>query len=282
MSSGDLSVLSSRGAGYLEVPSGRVHVRTARPSTPQDRADLERKPLLLLAHQSPLSSRRYRQALDRLAGFCLPVAIDTPGYGESDSPRGEWGVADYADVLWHVADALGRERAWLFGRATGAVFALHAAALQPARVAGLVLHGLPVYTEQEKADRLSTFAPPYGLDSDGAHLRWIWSRIRAEYPWAGPELLTELARDYLSAGPDFASSYRAIWRHDLTASLSGLRPVDLLLSGTKDRIGYMHERAVRSVKHREALVLTGATDFVAEQDPQAFVSALRRGIEAGD
>ncbi|HET8616159.1 MAG TPA: alpha/beta fold hydrolase [Actinomycetales bacterium] len=238
-------------------------------------------PLLLLAHQSPLSSRRYRYALDGLGDFCVPVAVDTPGYGESDSPPGPWEVADYAKVLWHVADALGHERAWLFGRATGAVFALHAAALQPNRLAGVMLHGVPVYTSDEKADRLATFAPPYEANVDGRHLQWIWSRVQSEYPWADAQLLTELVRDYLSAGPDFANSYRAIWRHDLAASLSELAPVDLLMTGTDDRIGYMHERAVGSIRHRRAVVLPGATDFVAEQDPETFVATLRDVMGAG-
>lgn len=281
MSNADMSVLVARGACYLDLPWGRVHVRTARPSASRGPAGRGSKPLLLLAHQSPLSSRRYRYALDGMAGFCVPVAVDTPGYGESDRPPSPWGVQDYANVLWHVADALGHERAWLFGRATGAVFALHAAALQPNRLAGVMLHGVPVYTADEKADRLATFAPPYESSPDGGHLHWIWSRVQSEYPWADPQLLTELVRDYLSAGPDFADSYRAIWRHDLAASLSELAPVDLLLTGTHDRIGFMHERAVGSIKHRRAVVLAGATDFVAEQDPQTFVSTLRAVMGGG-
>lgn len=249
-------------AGYLRAPWGLLHYRTASAA-----ADL---PLLVMFHQSPLSSRRYRLALDRLAAFCVPVAVDTPGYGQSEAGDGEWTVDRYAEVAWLVADAFGAERPWLFGRATGAVFALHAAALKPERAAGVILHGVPVYTRAEKAQRLADFAPPYPLTADGAHLEWIWRRVTGEYPWAGPELVTELVRDYLDAGPDFASSYRAIWRHDLRVAA----PVDLLLAGTEDRIGYMHERAVAAIEHKAAVVLPAATDFVAEQDPAAFCDAL--------
>ncbi|OLF10582.1 hypothetical protein BLA60_15510 [Actinophytocola xinjiangensis] len=253
-------------AGYLRAPWGLLHYRTASVG-----ADL---PLLVMFHQSPLSSWRYRRVLDRLAAFCVPVAVDTPGYGQSEAGNGEWTVDRYAEVAWLVADAFGADRPWLFGRATGAVFALHAAARDPGRAAGVVLHGVPVYTPEEKAQRLADFAPPYERTPDGGHLDRIWRRVTGEYPWAGPDLVTELVRDYLHAGPDFAASYRAIWRHDLHASAAKAGPVDLLLAGDADRIGYMHERAVAAIEHRAAVVLPNATDFVAEQDPAAFSDAL--------
>lgn len=253
-------------AGYLRAPWGLVHYRTA----PAD-DDL---PVLVLLHQSPLSSRRYAKALDQLAGFCVPIAVDTPGYGQSCAGDGEWTVDRYADVAWLVADAFGADRPWLFGRATGAVFALHAAAQDPGRAAGVILHGVPVYTEEEKARRLAEFAPPYTRTPDGAHLDRIWRRVTGEYPWADPALVTDLVLDYLHAGPDFASSYRAIWRHDLHASARKAGPVDLLLAGGADRIGYMHERAVDAIDHKAAVVLPDATDFVAEQHPAAFCRAL--------
>ncbi|MBB4908641.1 alpha/beta fold hydrolase [Actinophytocola algeriensis] len=260
-------------AGYLRAPWGLLHYRTAGTAKAADR------PLLVMMHQSPLSSRRYREALHLLAGFCTPVAVDTPGYGQSEAGAGEWTVDRYAGVAWFVADAFGAERPWLFGRATGAVFAVHAAAQRPGQAAGVVLHGVPVYTEEEKASRLAEFAPPYDLANSGSHLDRIWRRVTDEYPWAGPALVTDLVLDYLHAGPDFASSYRAIWRHDLHASVRAAGPVDLLLAGDADRIGYMHERAVGGIEHRAAVVLPDATDFVAEQDPAAFCRALAGVIQ---
>ena len=265
------------GAGYLCAPWGRVHFRCA-PGESIETQLASGRPLLVLLHQSPLSSRRYRLALEGLAEFCVPVAVDTPGYGNSEAGEGDWSVGQYAAVAWLVADAFGAERPWLFGRATGAVFALEAAAQQPERTAGVILHGVPVYTEEEKTARLADFAPPYEPTSDGAHLNWIWRRVQGEYPWADPALVTEFVSEYLRAGPDFASSYRAIWRHDLHESAKRAGKVDLLLGGSADRIGYMHERAVEAIGHRRAVVLPGATDFVAEQDPAAFCAALAEAI----
>jgi pimeloyl-ACP methyl ester carboxylesterase len=254
-----------------------VHVRTARAGSLDEQLGTGRPPLLMM-HQSPLSSRRYRLALDLLAEFCVPVAIDTPGYGESERDDSDWSVDDYASTAWHVADSLGLDRPWLFGRATGAVYMLHAAAKRPVAAAGIVLHGVPVYTEDEKRQRLAEFAPPYVLDSHGGHLAWIWARASGEYPWADPALITEFVKDYLAAGPDFASSYRAIWRHDLLESGRRAGAVDLLIGGSHDRIFHMHERSLTALQHKRAVVLDGATDFVAEQDPARFAATLRSVI----
>ncbi|GHH39033.1 alpha/beta fold hydrolase [Lentzea cavernae] len=262
-----------RGA-YLDASWGAVHVLTA------GKASLETGlPALVMLHQSPLSARRYREVLDGLSAFCVPIAVDTPGYGESDPPPDDWTVDEYADVAWFVADAVGATNPWLFGRATGAVFALHAAARRPGVAKGVILHGVPVYTDAERADRLASFAPPWQATADGAHLRWIWDRVRGEYPWADPDFVTGLVRDYLDAGPDFAPSYRAIWRHDLRDSVRATGEVALLLAGSDDRIAHMHPRAVELIRHRSAVVVPGATDFFAEQDPPAFCRVLREVIE---
>lgn len=256
--------------GYLTLSSVSVHFLTAG-----DQSVGADRPLLILLHQSPLSSRRYRKVLPLLAQFCIPVAIDTPGYGNSEDPSEEFHVSQYAALVWEVVDAWGAEKAWLFGRATGAVFALQAAADRPHRTIGTILHGLPVYTDEEKRARLASFAPTYLASADGSHLHQIWQRIQGEYPWASAALLTEFVRDYLAAGADYSASYRAIWRHDLRSSTSRAAPIDLLLAGDADRIFFMHQRAVAAIAHRRALVLEGATDFLAEQDPERFAAVIR-------
>jgi pimeloyl-ACP methyl ester carboxylesterase len=252
---------------YLDLPWGQVHGRTTGDS---------RGPTLLMLHQSPLSSRNYERVLPLLAPFCTPVAIDTPGYGNSDPPPGVWEVADYAALVLAVADRLGIDRFHLFGRATGAVFALATALSRPARVHSLLLHGLPVYSEAERADRLANYAPPYELADSGAHLTWIWSRIRGEYPWIDPLLATQFVRDYLAAGSDFATAYRAMWRYDLRAAMAaGLAMPILLIGGGADRLTEMHARAVALLPRAQAVLLDGATDFAAEQEPERFAQCLR-------
>jgi pimeloyl-ACP methyl ester carboxylesterase len=263
MSSTPVNVIKA----YMPMDWGQLHYRTV----PADPA----LPLLIMLHQSPLSSRNYEAVLPLLAGHCRPVALDTPGYGCSGAVPEDWTVADYAQVVWDVADRFAAERVFVFGRATGAVFALEAALAQPQRVQGLVLHGMPVYTDAERTDRMRNFAPPFPAAADGTHLTGIWKRIHKEYPWIGPELATHFTHDFLSAGPDFARSYRAIWRYDLPQRVAGGSDLPtLLLAGSADRIAFMHARAVALLPRAQAVWLEGATDFVAEQSPALFARQL--------
>jgi len=259
--------------GYFDLPWGQVHYRTTA-------ADPE-LPVLLLLHQSPLSSRNYERLLPLLVNDCRPYAIDTPGFGGSDHLSKTWEVADYAAMIWAIADRLAADRIMLFARATGAVFAAEAALQRIERVRCLMLHGMPVYTDEERVDRTSNYAPPYQITAEGSHLSWIWNRIKSEYPWIGPELATMFVRDFLAAGPDFATAYRAIWRYDLPNRLRDRLTVPALLLGcTGDRIAFMHERAVKLLPQAEAVVLPGATDFVAEQDPGLFSHHLLQFMRA--
>lgn len=256
---------------FFDAPWGQIQARTVAAS-----ADL---PVLILLHQSPLSARNYDALLPHLATFCRPYALDTPGYGGSDAPPMSWEVRDYAAVAWHVADALKASRIALFGRATGAVFALEAALQAPQRAMSLMLHGVPVYTQEERAQRLANFAPAYVPDVSGAHLAWIWARIRGEYPHLEPELATRFVADYLAAGPDFAQAYRAIFRFDLPARVHGhTLPPTTLIGGTADRIGFMHPRACALFADARAELVEGADDFVAERAPAAFAAILKRAI----
>ena len=131
-----------------------------------------------MLHQSPLSSRNYQGLLPHLSKRFRVMAVDTPGFGQSERPREVWNVESYAKVPLLCADALGVDKFHLFGRATGAVFAFVASQMAPERLKRLVLHGLPVYTAEERRDRLANFAPPYEIDDDGSHLDWIWKSFR--------------------------------------------------------------------------------------------------------
>lgn len=252
--------------GYLDCSWGQLHYRSV---------NLDRDlPLLVMLHQSPLSSRNYQAALPHLGEGFRVIALDTPGFGQSAPPDRVWTVQDYAQIALQAADHLGVEQFSLFGRATGGVFAFVAALLAPQRVARLVLHGMPVYTAEERTDRLANFAPPYEIDDEAGHLRWIWDRIHSEYPWIDGQLATQFCRDFLNAGPDFATSYRSIWHYDLPAGFaaagSQLPCPTLLLGGGADRIAFMHARAKALLPEAEEVFVPEATDFIAEQDPVLF------------
>jgi pimeloyl-ACP methyl ester carboxylesterase len=83
---------------------------------------------------------------DRIASFSRLIIFDKRGMGLSD--RGNFGtLEDRMDDMRAVLDAVGSERATLFGLSEGAPLSVLFAATYPERAAGLVLYGAEVKEE---------------------------------------------------------------------------------------------------------------------------------------
>ena len=197
-------------------------------------------PPVLLLHESPRSSAAFIPMIEALAERFTVIAPDTPGFGGSDSldmhrPQ----IADYADALKEVVDALSLERAALFGRHTGAAIAIEFANLHPERVNGTVLEGCPAFTPEEMEELVASYLPPFRPVWDGSHVAWLWSRIRDQFgffPWnrqgpasrlaidmPRPSILNRIATDLLLAGDDYRVAYEAAFRYDGAAAAAAAR-----------------------------------------------------------
>jgi pimeloyl-ACP methyl ester carboxylesterase len=107
---------------------------------------------ILLLHEGLGSVAMWRDFPERLAAATgHPVlAWSRRGYGESDplpDPRAPDYMHDEARLVPDVMDALGLERAILFGHSDGGSIALIAAAWFPERVAALILEAPHVFVE---------------------------------------------------------------------------------------------------------------------------------------
>jgi haloalkane dehalogenase len=252
---------------FVTTPWGQVHLRRAG----------QQGPTVVLLHQSPLSSRTYVAALEPLAAAGVSVvALDTPGFGRSDPPPSPWTIADYAAGVWTVLDALGFDAVTLLGQHTGATIAVEAALQRPRRTDRIVLQGLPLYDGKEAAERLASYAPPYDPVEDGSHLIFLWERIRRMYPALEPWQASLRMLEYLEAGPDYASAYRAVFTYDMSARLPLVSVPVHLLYGSEDLVAWRQARAHQLLDGITEEVLTGLTDFAAIEAPGRFAAAAAR------
>lgn len=185
-----------------------------------------RGPVVLCLHQSPLSSRDMLATLARWHPHFTCIAPDTPGFGLSDPlgvPRAE--MADFADAVVEFMDALGIERAAVYGFHTGAMITLALAAHHPQRISCAVANGVVLLTEQERADMVEHYLPPLVPSWDGAHLAWLWARLREQtifFPWyraaaanrlgggvPPPATLQDALLDFMRSGDHYRVGYRA-------------------------------------------------------------------------
>lgn len=254
-------------SGLAVTSAGQVFYRTVRDAD-------DGLPTFIL-HQSPLNSAQYRRALPLLAEHGLrPFALDTPGHGGSFTPTGEWEIADYAATVLEVADDLGFERFALIARATGATIGVEVALTRPERVLAMAIHGLPVYRDEERAERLENFAPVLDLSSDGEHVRGVWDRIMHQYPRLEPELATQFLIDYLGSGPDYARAYRAVFRYDMPKHFPELTAPYAIWYGEHDRLGFMRSRPREVVADADVRTFQGEDDFIAWRSPGYFADEV--------
>lgn len=161
------------------------------------------------------------------AGFCV-VAPDTPGFGRSDPLSGEPSIERLAAATVEFLRALKLTRVAICGLHTGALLAVEAAHQAPELVALAIADGYPIFTDAECADYLRDYLPDNPLRWDGAHLTWLWARMREQsifFPWHAkspqhrlqmPLPATALIHEQLLAalqlGNCFAQRYGAVWR----------------------------------------------------------------------
>lgn len=224
------------GKGYADTPMGQVHYHFAGPAT---------GPVLLLLHQTPWSMSEYAEVQACLADRHIrSLAIDTPGYGMSDAPPGKPSVADYADNLVPVLDALHLATVVVAGHHTGAAIAAALAARHPERVTALILHGVPLYTPAERAERLGKPPRPQTLSADGSHLSDYYRYI---VNYAGPDPHAEVTATwsvidwFLAGSADVA--HDVVFRNDMNGDLSRIAVPVLILSDAKDALHVNDQRA---------------------------------------
>lgn len=234
--------------------------------------------MLLLFHESPQSSAIFGPALAPLGRSLRAWAFDTPGYGLSDPPPAECEIPDYARALLETVDALEIGPFAVAGVHTGASIAVELARLAgPERVSHAVLTGVPVLTDDERAQYLSGWSPPSQPSGDGSHLRWAWDRyVRIWGADSDPALLTLGALNLLAVQERYHWAYNAAFRHDPAPALAALRCPVLLLNAEHDLLAHTDERALALLAQGRVEVLPELRGQIPWRAPDAYADAVTR------
>jgi pimeloyl-ACP methyl ester carboxylesterase len=241
-------------------------------------------PAVVLLHESPRSSAALLPLIDKLGDGFTIFALDTPGYGGSDPlPHARPEIEDYADALADTFDALGIERAPVYGTHTGALIAFEFARRHRDKCTVCVLDGFPVFTPNERERFLASYLPPFRPDAQGAHLAWLWSRVRDQFrffPWnyRGDDARLSIplppidrihlvAMDFLAAGDGYRTGYAAAFRHDTGAALAKL-DIPIVAAAREDDLLFSHLDRIPKLPEGSHIVRLSA-------DRDAWGKALR-------
>lgn len=208
-------------------------------------------PPLLLLHSVPRSARSFRLMQPLLASRFRTIAVDLPGFGQSDPLPGPVTMAAMGAALLPVLDSLCIERTHVFGYHTGNKVAAALAATHPDRVDRLVLCGqihsiIPEKAQRDDAIRLivEKYFERYPESPQGEeHLRrWLadWSDVSAfampRSLFAQPRLtgrdidaLRVRVLDHMQALDQIAATYRANFAFDFTEALKKIAAPSLII-----------------------------------------------------
>ncbi len=141
---------------YFENSFGQLHVHDAIPAG----GGFDEATTLLCFHPSPMSGRLFRRLLALMGRDRSVYAPDTPGCGESDGPPRLPALADYAQAMAEFLDTMRFRKVDVFGYHTGSLIATELALVRPDIVRRVVLVGVPVLSEAERAQFGSAPFPP--------------------------------------------------------------------------------------------------------------------------
>ncbi|MEL7029769.1 MAG: alpha/beta fold hydrolase, partial [Pseudomonadota bacterium] len=212
-------------------------------------------------------------------------APDTLGNGQSTPPLQEAPtLGQFAGAMEGFADALGLGAVDVYGTHTGAHIAIEWAIAAPKRVRRVILDGVAVLSDADRAEFLENYAPPQWPSADGAQFHWAWSFIRdqmifwphykkdaAHLRQGGvfdAETLHELTLDVLNNLETYHLPYRAVFQHEVKARLALVRQPVLWLATA----GAPLEPGASAALERIADVRTAEIDHDAP--PQARAEAI--------
>jgi pimeloyl-ACP methyl ester carboxylesterase len=141
-------------------------------------------PPLVMLHGSPGDSEMLTAEIGALADTFTCIALDTPGFGGSDPlPGHSLTVPALAGATAAAIEVLGLPPCRVYGTHTGAAIALELGVGWPAQVSGLLIEGLPCFTEAEIETLFEGYFAPMVADPLAGHLTSTWVRFRDQFTW---------------------------------------------------------------------------------------------------
>lgn len=250
--------------GYVSVGRCQLHYRRA------GNADA---PLLVLLHQTPSTSEMYAALMTLLADRFDLLALDTPGFGNSDAIEGPFSIPAAASALSAAVRWLRPGACHWFGHHTGAALALQVASAHPEQVARLAMSG-PCLLDATLRERLPVIAAQVPVAADGSHLKTLWDRMTAKDAEASLNIRQRELLAGVAAGARYAEAYQAVIEVDTEAQLRNLHCPTLVFAGTLDPLHGQLDAAFGLLAQGRKAEIAGARTFICERQAPEVAALL--------
>jgi pimeloyl-ACP methyl ester carboxylesterase len=187
------------------------------------------------------------------------IAVDLPGFGQSEMPAGEISVSGYADTIDALMTELGIDSAQIVGNSMGGFIGAELAIQYPARVERLVLvaaaglsveyirtqrkHGIRHQAENIVFFNLGWIASRSHTVAARRRLRSALLLLVAAHPGKLPPALT-IEQVKGSGKPGFSDALEAMFHYPLRDRLEKIGCPTFIVWGDKDRLVPVRDAAV--------------------------------------
>jgi pimeloyl-ACP methyl ester carboxylesterase len=243
-----------------------LSIRLARRGSAHDPADL---PVVVL-HGWGAHLEAIEPIVAPLAAETEVLALDLPGFGESEEPPGPWSSEDYARFVATLLEEAGISRCHLIGHSRGGAIAICLAVQRPELIGRLILcdaAGLPPKRGLRYRWRVALAKLGRLLGLFGPPGRRLQARIRGRVA----------SSDYLNASPSMRETFRRVIAEDLAGHLPKISAPALLVWGSADEDTplWMGERMAELLPDGALVVFEGAGHFAYADQPGRFAQLSR-------
>lgn len=208
---------------------------------------LGKGPALVLLHPSPHTADILLPLAKKLSIHFTVFAIDTPGYGKSDSlDKTPQSVKDYTTFLHECFEKMNLNKPSLYGSATGAQLAIRYALEYSDEVNHLFLDNAAHFDDAFCNSILQQYFPDLTPQLNGNHLPKLWqmvSQMFQYFPWCFTEekyalnrsqlpaqILNSIALDFLRAGANYHLAYKLAFKHERGKYVQALKVPTTILN----------------------------------------------------
>jgi pimeloyl-ACP methyl ester carboxylesterase len=129
-----------------------------------------------LFHMSPYSGVIYEALMQEMGRDRVVIAVDTPGFGNSDAPPAPPTIEQYASAMGELMDQLKLRSVDVMGYHTGSKIALELAIQRGSQIRKVVMISAAIWTDDELAEHRAQFKKTE-LTDDGSHLVKWWTAV---------------------------------------------------------------------------------------------------------
>jgi len=252
---------------YIDGPFGQVHCRSWGD-------DSSLAPVICLS-PAPFSSKAYLTLAPLLAEQRRVIAVDYPGYGESDLTVNEPTIGDFASAVLAVIEHCFNSRTVnLFGFHSGCLVAAELAVMSPSKVNHLLLVDVPFFNVEKQAELRSSMAERLPLDTELASLEKTWNFcVRSKLDYIELQRAYQMFVDHISSGEYGNRAFHAAFNYPCEERFK-LVTAQTSVFATTSTLRELTYQTAKIIEHSNFVDLSEVTTAVLEAGAETVAAAV--------